>query len=91
MPPYPPAHTKSYIFGTRLLRASLNTKGEHHQVGTTLKKVCEEVVVLEKKQTNPPSFSLDLLKCCFTFTETGGLLGTGTQDSHFEFYIAPKL
>ena len=31
------------------------------------------------------------LKCCFTFTETVGLLGTGAQDGHLDFYTAPVL
>ena len=26
------------------------------------------------------------LKCCFTFTETVGLLGTGAQDGHLDFH-----
>ena len=32
-----------------------------------------------------------LLKCCFTSTETVGLLGTGAQDVHFDFHTAPEL
>ena len=38
-----------------------------------------------------------LLKCCFTSTETVGLLGTGTQDGHLDlyhhldFHTAPEL
>ena len=31
------------------------------------------------------------LKCCFTFTETVGLLGTGDQDVHLDFHTAPEL
>ena len=27
-----------------------------------------------------------LLKCCFTSTETVGLLGTGAQDGHLDFH-----
>ena len=30
------------------------------------------------------------LKCCFTFTETVGLLGTGAQDGHLDFHTAPE-
>ena len=33
--------------------------------------------------------SLSLLKCCFTSTETVGLLGTGAQDVHPDFHTAP--
>ena len=35
--------------------------------------------------------SLSLLKCCFTSTETVGLLGTGAQDVHLDFHTAPEL
>ena len=38
----------------------------------------------------PPSSNL-LLKCCFTSTETVGLLGTGAQDGHLDFHTAPEL
>ena len=34
---------------------------------------------------------LSLLKCCFTSTETVGLLGTGAQDVHLDFHTAPEL
>ena len=30
------------------------------------------------------------LKCCFTSTETVGLLGTGAQDVHLDFHTAPE-
>ena len=32
-----------------------------------------------------------LLKCCFTSTETVGLLGTEAQDVHLNFHTAPEL
>ena len=35
--------------------------------------------------------SVLLLKCCFTSTETVGLLGTGAQDGHLDFHTAPEL
>ena len=31
------------------------------------------------------------LKCCFTSTETVGLLGTGAQDVHLDLHTAPEL
>ena len=31
------------------------------------------------------------LKCCFTSTETVGILGTGAQDVHLDFHTAPEL
>ena len=33
----------------------------------------------------------NLKKCCFTSTETVGLLGTGAQDVHLDFHTAPEL
>jgi len=35
--------------------------------------------------------STKLLKCCFTSTETVGLLRTGAQDVHLDFHTAPEL
>ena len=32
-----------------------------------------------------------LVECCFTSTETVGLLGTGAQDGHLDFHTAPVL
>ena len=37
------------------------------------------------------SYGLCWLKCCFTSTETVGLLGTGAQDVHLDFHTAPEL
>ena len=31
------------------------------------------------------------LKCCFTSTETEGLLGTGAHDGHLDFHTVPEL
>ena len=32
-----------------------------------------------------------MVECCFTSTKTVGLLGTGAQDGHLDFHIAPEL
>ena len=32
-----------------------------------------------------------MVECCFTSTETVGLLGTGAQDGHLDFHTAPEL
>ena len=34
---------------------------------------------------------LVVVECCFTSTETVGLLGTGAQDVHLDFHTAPEL
>ena len=31
-----------------------------------------------------------LVECCFTSTETVGLLSTGAQDVHLDFHTAPE-
>ena len=31
-----------------------------------------------------------IVQCCFTSTETVGLLGTGAQDVHLDFHTAPE-
>ena len=33
----------------------------------------------------------DIAECCFTSTETVGLLGTGAQDDHLDLHTAPEL
>ena len=38
-----------------------------------------------------PWFLAELVECCFTSTETVGLLGTGAQDGHLDFHTAPEL
>ena len=37
------------------------------------------------------SVSVVLAECCFTPTETVGLLGTAAQDDHLDFHTAPEL
>ena len=37
-----------------------------------------------------PQTEAELVECCFTSTETVGLLGTGAQDGHLDFHTAPK-
>ena len=32
-----------------------------------------------------------LVECCFTSTQTVGLLGTGAQDGHLDFHTASEL
>ena len=47
---------------------------------------------LTEKGADPEdSHKLYELKCCFTSTETVGLLGTGAQDVHLDFHTAPEL
>ena len=38
-----------------------------------------------------PQLVFSWLVCCFTSTETVGLLGTGAQDGHLNFHTAPEL
>ena len=39
----------------------------------------------------PASPTALLVECCFTSTETVGLLGTGAEDGHLDFHTAPEL
>ena len=48
------------------------------------------------KVDNQPEITLvpnmsTLVECCFSSTETVGLLGTGAQDGHLDFTTAPEL
>ena len=38
-----------------------------------------------------PAHIVELSECCFTSTETVGLLGTGAQDGLLDFHTAPEL
>ena len=38
-----------------------------------------------------PSLISLIVECCFTSTETVGLLGTGAQDDHLDFHTTPEL
>ena len=58
----------------------------------------ESLTSLWEFSSSPSSWShldslsnLMLLHCCFTSTETIGLLGTGAQDNHLDFRTAPEL
>ena len=33
----------------------------------------------------------EMFECCFTSTETVGLLGTGARDGHLDLHTAPEL
>ena len=39
----------------------------------------------------PCRATLCLVECCFTSTETVGVLGTGAQDGHLDFHTTPEL
>ena len=38
-----------------------------------------------------PTLRYTVVECCFTSTETVGLLGTGAQDVHLDFHTALEL
>ena len=60
-------------------------KGEPKQIQT-------EVPLLTSLTARPKRLALRCwLKCCFTSTETVGLLGTGAQDVHLDFHTPPEL
>ena len=51
----------------------------------------EEVSLRRSSSTWLALVMLLKLKCCFTSTETVGLLGTGAQDGHLDFHTGPEL
>ena len=55
------------------------------------KELCKQEGGTEVSFPTPPSLVNCWLKCCFTSTETVGLLGTGAQDGHLDFHTAPEL
>ena len=47
----------------------------------------EVFLVLKRTELN----IVIMVECCFTSTETVGLLGTGAQDGYLDFHTAPEL
>ena len=45
----------------------------------------------KRADRQPVVFTSWLVECCFTSTETVGLLGTGSQDGHLDFHTAPEV
>ena len=74
-PPYPLPHISPSLLS---LMVSVDVK--HHVY----------LPFLPPPPPTPLSFPL-WLKCCFTSTETIGLLGTGAQDVHLHFHTVPEL
>ena len=56
--------------------------------GTTSRTVRPRAGEQPHGQSDPEE---GLVECCFTSTETVGLLGTGAQDGHLDFHTAPEL
>jgi len=52
--------------------------------------VCRDVTLHAHSNTKVTNVGW-LAECCFTFTETVGLLGTGAQDVHLDFHTAPEV
>ena len=70
----------------------------HHQNDTFIEIGSDEshfneLLIVQDKVTGHCCWLLLLLllKFCFTSTETVGLLGTGAQDVHLDFHIAPEV
>ena len=57
----------------------------------TLGKHGGGLVVLRDLNTGIRRQRVSVVKCCFTSTETLGLIGTGAQDGHLDFHTAPGL
>ena len=70
----------------------------HHQNDSCIKMDSDEShfnvsLLVRDKVTRqcPQTTTAELAECCFTSTETIGLLGTGAQDGHLDFHAAPEL
>ena len=46
---------------------------------------------LDRKKNEQYHLNRKKFECCFTTTETVGLLGTGAQDGNLDFHTAPEL
>ena len=71
------------------------TTGDQRQVGSLCSMV-EAVTAIREllsgTERNGDSRKWGVLKCCFTSTETVGLLGTRrAQDGDLDFHTAPEL
>ena len=71
-------------------------EGLHRTVDLTSSSLlCQQVKLLfsDSCRSDSPrgTLLLLLLKCCFTSTETVGLLGMGALDVHLDFHTAPEL
>ena len=55
------------------------------------KRIRTEVPLLTAGPNRLIGRNVGWLKCCFTSTETVGLLGTGAHDGHLDCHTAPEL
>ena len=49
------------------------------------------VILYVQSESSPFPVPQHVAECCFTSTETIGLLGMGAQDDHINFHTAPEL
>ena len=74
----------------RMTRPSFSTFADLRLTGVT--NCVGSRIFRHQNRRSMDRFSLLLvLKCCFTCTETVGLLGTGAQDVHLDFHTVPEL
>ena len=74
-------------------KCALNESGEDSSNSLIREsRATDSALLWSAAQTRTGTFvEVLLLKCCFTFTETVGLLGTGAQIVHLDFHTAPEL
>ena len=72
-------------------RASCEVACRHKVLCTGEFSTTLTAVVLVVVAILPVFLDRSLVQCCFTSTETVGLLGTGAQDGHLDFHTAPEL
>ena len=74
------------LYKSEIIKLTAYTKDNGFELSR--EKTC---LMLFNNGENPKAYLKEMLKCCFTSTETVGLLGTGTQDGHLDFHTAPEL
>ena len=83
------------------MHARTHARTHIHRCGVFERRCSTSWGLILKKGFNPFFFVLKEViskgslvseaECCFTSTETVGLLGTGAQDGHLDFHTAPEL
>ena len=80
-----PLHQQDLLNGCTLSGVRRQTKLVQKLLHRRLRRVAWEDEMLRMMMM------MMMLKCCFTSTETIGLLGTGAQDVHLDFHTDPEL
>ena len=73
------------------IRALEGFETGNNACSTTVASYMQDVLKGHYSLSLSLSLSVVVVECCFTTTETVGLLGTGAQDVYLDFHTAPEL